>query len=583
MPPDFPWVRNAPRRFMVGFHVPDYDQVPEYRECEKLHGVPRILEEFDAKHFVRELRKAHVQAFWFYSKCHKGNAYYPSKVGHVHSALGGRDFFGELCEACLSEGVVPLCVYEHSDQRMPKDHPDWCHKIPSEDTKRLDATDAVEGARVGGPCLNGPYGEFVLEQTREVLKEYPIKGYYIDFLGLFGIENWVCPYCNEKYEKAFGHSFPGTANMEHDELVRYVRWWYKENDRYAQTVRKLIRDLRSDVLFTHNFHGWADCANMQRMDFASENCDFVAGDLFQLRAGMLQMSWKIRGYATLSRCKPADVLLDGMTCIGGDYNTPKALATYNAEMWTARSLNVGTTASIVMSIDGTFNQHVVEGVKKVYDEHRQYEPWLLDMETIANVGVVRSHDSLEFRPGARSDLEGQVAPHGQEFAGWCQALAASHHLWDLVPAHLLDEGHLKRLKVLILPSVSCMSRSECAAVRAFVKGGGPRIREGGRYTHRYGRDIPFLRRRPSAQGLPARGRVRRALRGRELHEPEVPQGRGQSSRSAGTMGGEHAPHDRGSARREGGSTCEGARRGVWEPRHLPGQRADPHWRAGVLA
>ena len=472
------WVQECPRRLMVGFHVPDYDQVPEYRDCERDYGAPGILSAFDAKHFARELRKAYVQAFWFYSKCHRGNAYYPSKVGHVHSAMGGRDFFGELCEACLSEDIVPLCVYEFSDLRMPKDHPDWCHRIPSGNASDTDTTDAIEGSRIGGPCLNGPYGEFVLEQTREVLKEYPVKGYYIDFLGLFGMENWICPCCGDAYRKSFGQDFTGTANMSHDEFVRYIRWWYGQNDQYAKRVRRLVEDLRSDVLFTHNFHGYADCPNMQRMDFASANCDFVTGDLFHLRAGMLQMSWKIRGYATLSRRLPADVLLDGMTCVNGDFSTAKALATYKAELWTARSLNVGTTASVVMDIDGGFNQHIIELVKQIYAAQEPYEPWLRNMQALAHVGIVRSHDSLEFRPGAETDLAGRIAPHAQDFAGWCQVLVATHQLWDLVPSHLLTPEHLRRFDVLILPSVSCMSHAECAAVRAWLTAGGTLIASG---------------------------------------------------------------------------------------------------------
>ena len=135
-------------------------------------------------------------------------------------------------------------------------------------------------------------------------------------------------------------------------------------------------------------------------------------------------------------------------------------------------MNVGTTASIIVEIAGTFNPHVIELVKTVYGEHRQYEPWLRDMQPLAQVGIVRSHDSLEFRPGARNDPSGQAAPHGEDFRGWCQALIAAHQLWDVVPSHLLDAKHLERFQVLLLPSVSCMSPAECAAVRAFVRRGG---------------------------------------------------------------------------------------------------------------
>jgi hypothetical protein len=100
------------------------------------------------------------------------------------------------------------------------------------------------------------------------------------------------------------------------------------------------------------------------------------------------------------------------------------------------------------------------------------------MQPLAQVGIVRSHDSLEFRPGARKDPAGQAAPHGEDFRGWCQAMIAAHQLWDLVPSHLLDEKHLERFQVLVLPSVSCMGPAECAAVRAFVRRGGVLIATG---------------------------------------------------------------------------------------------------------
>lgn len=122
------WVKKCLRREMVGLHIPDYDQMPAYSQLQKEHHLAGILEKLDPRGFVKELKKAHVQAFWFYSKCHYGNAYYPGKVGHVHSALKGRDIFGEFTEACLAENIVPLAVYEFSDKRMPDDHPDWCHQ-----------------------------------------------------------------------------------------------------------------------------------------------------------------------------------------------------------------------------------------------------------------------------------------------------------------------------------------------------------------------------------------------------------------------------------------------------------------------
>ena len=390
------WIKEATRRFMTGFHFPDYDQVPDYKDLQKKYNAPGILVNVDPKGFVKQLKDANVQVFWFYNKCHKGNAYYPSKVGHVHSAIKGRDIFGETCEACLSEGIIPACVYEFSDHRMPMDHPEWCHKIPVK-TTNVDMTDADQGARVSGPCLNGPYGDFVIEQTMETIRNYPIKGYYIDFLGLFGFEDWICPFCSEILKNDLGIDFHGVDKLNHDEYVAYTRWHYNQNDIYAKKLVKMLKEERPDIAFTHNFHGNSSDVNMQRPDFAAENCDFVGGDLFHLRAGMLPISWKIREYANISRNLPSDCLLDAMTAYK-DFNTAKALDSYRAELWTCRSLNVATTASICPDIDGKTDTHIVALVKKIYSEQMQYEPWLQDMKRVCDVALIRSRNTLEFRP-----------------------------------------------------------------------------------------------------------------------------------------------------------------------------------------
>lgn len=475
-----PWIPECTRRFMIGFHVPDYDQVPDYPKLQKEYDAPDILANVDPRAFVRELKKAHIQAFWFYSKCHFGNAYYPSRVGHVHSALNGRDLFGEMVEACRSEGIVPLCVYEFSDNRMRKDHPDWCHKIPgTSDFGKVDITDATQGARIGGPCLNGPYGEFVMEQTREVLKAYPIKGYYVDFLGLFSPETWICPYCAPSARKAIGREFKGADSLSHAEYVRYIKWYYAQNERYGRQMSNLIRQMRPDVAFTHNAHMKGDDVGMQRFGFASRNCDFLSADMFHLRSGMLQMSTNLRLFAAGSRHLPAEALLDSMVCMTGDLVTVKAPGSYNAELWTARSNNVATCTSSYLNIDGTVNPEILGLIRKLYSEHRQYEPWLRDMETVAHVGLVRDHNSLEFTPGEKEEETFVHHPyHGHEYAGWAQGLIASHQLWHVVAEGQLTDENLKRFRVLILPSVSCMHKNDVAAVDRFVKNGGTLIASG---------------------------------------------------------------------------------------------------------
>ena len=472
------WTKNCQRRVMGLGHVPDYDQIPEYRDLMRKHGLPGIFENFDPKSLVRELKKTHAQAFWFYSKDHQGNAFYPSKVGHVLSVMKGRDFFGELVDACLSEDIVPLCVYEFSDKRMPIDHPDWCHRVIDDREINGDMTDAVQGARMRGPCLNGPYGDFVIEQTIEVLKEYPVKGYYVDFLGLFGFGEWDCPYCASIFKKDLGFEFSGIKNMTHEQYVKYVKWHYIQNDNYAKKLRKVIKDIRPDVAFTHNFHGNSNTVNMQRSDFAARNCDFITGDLFQFREGLLPADWKMRQYSALKPEQPAEALLDSVPCMGGDFSTVKAYDSYKAELFIARSLNVATCVSTILSVDGQMDLTMLTLNKKLYKEVMEYEPWLDGMKRISTVGLVRSHCSIEFNPKEKTKSFTPESRHAMEFEGWVQVLIASHQLWDVVSEHQITPEYLKQFKVLILPNVSCMSKEQVAAVEDFVKKGGKLIASG---------------------------------------------------------------------------------------------------------
>ncbi len=468
------WIVNSPRRVMVGMHVPDYDQIPD-EYCLKLPG---IYSQVDPEKIISRLKEAKVQVFWFYSKCHMGNAYYPSKIGHVHSALNGRDLFGEFVDECLKAGIIPAAVYEVSDRRIPVDKPEWCHRIKDEFSIRdVDLTDARQGASLSGPCINGPYGDFVIEQSLELARNYPIKGIYFDFLGLFTFGRWICPYCNRKFKHEFGIEFKGLDTLSHKQYVDYVRWHYAENDKYAKKLRNAIRTIRPDIVFTHNFHGNSNSVNLQRAEFAAENCDFVTGDIFQHRAGMLQLSWKFRQYASLSEGVPGESLLDGPVSIKNDFVTLKALDSYRAELWTARASNIAVCLSFILSMDGSASGKSFGLIEKVFKEQEQYEPWLHNMQIIAEVGIIRSHDTIEFAP-AVPESRIMESHHAIDFEGWCQMLIAGHCLWDVISQHQITEEWLSKYKVVILPNVSCLSRKECSAIISYVKNGGVLIADG---------------------------------------------------------------------------------------------------------
>ncbi len=476
------WLRTHTRRLMVGLHVPDTDQLPDTPGAP-----PAIFDRFDARAWVRALKAAHVQMFWFYSKCHMGNSYHPSRVpgSHVHSAMKGRDFFGELVDACETAGIVPGCVYECSDHRVIRDKPEWCHRIPP--VGAVDITDAIQGSRIGGPCLRGPYGDYMIAQLVETVTQYPaVRALYMDFLGFFGHDNWQCPHgCGAALEAELGAPFRGVKALDHGRYVAYLRWKIQEYVAYTERLLAALRAVRPDLVFLHNAHLVTDGPNLQTYETAQRLCDYVSGDLFHLRAGALQLSWTLRSYAGASRRLPSEALLDTGLSIGCDAASPKARDSYRAELWTARSVNVTNCTSIMPDLDGTLDPAILALVRDVYAEQKPFEPWLRDMQFRATIGLVRSQNTILNRPPDGQDEPPSVYRvdygrplHALEFKGWVQSLIMAHQLWDVVQDYQLTDEALRRFRVLILPHAGCLSAAQCAALERFVRAGGALIATG---------------------------------------------------------------------------------------------------------
>ncbi len=134
------------RQVMTGFHI-DYDQIPNER-----HAAVALLTKLIRRESPANLNKQALSFFIFIPSAITGTPISPRVSDAVHSALKGRDLFGELTRACLDEGILPGCVYEFSDNRIRVDHPAWCHSnVKFVDHKKTDITDANIGTSIAGP------------------------------------------------------------------------------------------------------------------------------------------------------------------------------------------------------------------------------------------------------------------------------------------------------------------------------------------------------------------------------------------------------------------------------------------------
>ena len=446
IPPD--WHEQYLRRFMVGFHVPDVDQF----------DLPGTLSRFDPREFVRALKEAGVQVFSFYSKAGYGNCFWPSKVGHVHSLMGDRDFFGELTEACLSEGIVPSCVYEMVDSRISEEKPEWCHRGP-------------EGKPQQPPCLHSPYREFTLAQYEEIMGNYPIYEFLMDMVDFpSSTLQWSCPYCEEKLRQHFGRDFPGEENLSDEEFIRFLRWRYAYIEDYLKEVRAVRDRLAPQAILDHNFHGDHGWLHANNLRATSEVTDAYMSDIFGLRDGLITDVWVPKLYRSHSPRRP--IFLIDTAVVRGDLTTSRPMPYYLTQLASAVVNGAAYETSICLDHTGEFDRPMLETIRVVNWEIEAREPWIHGAEPVTYAGLIFPERSRDLIGGREQTI------YNEELQGWAQLLVESHALFDIFADFKLAELDLSRYGMLILPDAICLTQAEATAVRNFVANGGILIATG---------------------------------------------------------------------------------------------------------
>jgi len=131
------WDQKIYRRVHMDFHTPEF--------------LPEAVKRFNPERFVSCLVKGKVQAVNLFAKCHYGNSYYNTKIGHKHSGLK-QDMLGRLVREGKRHKIYVIAYYSVcTDRYASTTHPDW---------QQVD----IKGNPIKiGPwlnvCLNSPYLE----------------------------------------------------------------------------------------------------------------------------------------------------------------------------------------------------------------------------------------------------------------------------------------------------------------------------------------------------------------------------------------------------------------------------------------
>lgn len=142
--------------------------------------IPGIGSAFDPDDFVATLKAAHVDSITIFAKCHHGWSYYPTKVGAPHPNLARPDLMGDMVKALSAADIeAPIYISVQWDERNARIHPEW--RVRSATKNRFDPDQLTAGWHT--LCLNHKaYREELLEQAREVARNYETPGIFFDII-----------------------------------------------------------------------------------------------------------------------------------------------------------------------------------------------------------------------------------------------------------------------------------------------------------------------------------------------------------------------------------------------------------------
>ncbi|MBI2301556.1 MAG: beta-galactosidase trimerization domain-containing protein [Armatimonadetes bacterium] len=142
------------------------------------HGdIPGIGADFDPDEFTLTLTNAHVDSICVFARCHHGYCYYPTTVGTPHPHLARPDLLGDMVTALHGAGIkVGIYTTVVWDELTWQNHPAW--RVVKPDGRFVD--DGSAGWK--WLCMNTAYADWLEEHTREILERYRCDRVFFDIV-----------------------------------------------------------------------------------------------------------------------------------------------------------------------------------------------------------------------------------------------------------------------------------------------------------------------------------------------------------------------------------------------------------------
>ena len=437
------WFTDCLRRNLVDMHIDDWND--------------EFLSRFDPEDYVRNLKRAHIQAPMLYLQSHAGHCYWPTKTGHMHRAFNGcEDKMRTLAELCHREGMKVVGYYSLIYNTYEEDrHPQW--RIVS----RSDGTSARQrGGRYGHCCPNNPeYRAFVLAQIGEMAEYFDVDGMFYDMT--FWPDICFCEHCLKRYREKTGRETLPAVYWNDPVWLQFQTLRVQWMGEFARLVTDETKRLMPGCTVEHNYaNAVADNSSLCcSTELVNDACDYTGGDLY---GDLYNHSFTAKYYYGVTKNPP----LEYMTC-----RCDRSLSVHtNSKTEEHLAVEVMLTAAhhgasfIIDAIDpvGTLDSRVYDRVGRVFERQMPYEPYFRG-EMVQDVGVCYS-------------TTGRYNTRGLNFTNKTCAVALTRTLIEEnIPVGVIANTGLDQLngyRMVFAPHIAGLSDENRTALADYVKNGG---------------------------------------------------------------------------------------------------------------
>jgi len=422
-----PSLENQFRGYIVDHHSPDPPAI--------------TYQNFDPDQWFRLYEEADLDHVWVFCKGHHGEAYYPTKIGHMHPGLKV-DFVKAFSDRLRQKGIAFHAYYCIGfDDWAVLNHQEWALLDENGKNRRVEPGGVSHSqGQFHWACINTPYRKYVLEQLTEIVKGYNPDGFFLDIVGQ---PLCYCASCSELYRSRYGHEIPRGSAADRD---------WRETDEFLYQTTQLgfvkdaiatVRGLGSKAAIT---------VNGGHLDFRKEMMDLLDYTFAEPFAGDYHSAMFARGTGKLPQIGPG--------LVAWVYDpSPASVFQVESAMIAAQGCRA-FMYSETMRQDGVLDSLWFREMGAGYKAIEKIQPYLTDRDSVPCVAVLFSaHTRFNCRSEVRGVLRGAM-----EAATYSQ-----------FPSDILPDWSLERLadyQAVVLPEVICLSSSDAEAFGRYVESGG---------------------------------------------------------------------------------------------------------------